>query len=124
MLLSSKLVEKCGTLQRAFQTFDVDGDQEINKQEFVSGCQRMGVQFSNHELMSMFDSMDMDRDGTISLREFLSLLSSGQSSLSNPGRQKLQNLASKLSGKFGSIQKAFQYFDIDHDRQINRNEFL
>ena len=58
--VGSKLVEKCGSLQKAFQFFDNDRDQEINKQEFLKGMEALQIMTPRHELMELFEHMDFD----------------------------------------------------------------
>lgn len=78
--------------------------------------------------MEIFDSMDVDHDGTISETEFISMLGGGRErspmAINSNLSKNLGYVASRLTHKYGSLPKAFTYFDLNRDNEINKNEFL
>merc|ERR1719245_516186 len=51
------------TLRNAFDLIDKNGDGELQKDEFLEGCQRMGIQLTNDELEAVFKCIDRDNSG-------------------------------------------------------------
>ena len=69
-LIAIKIEEKFITLGKGFLFFDLDGDHAINRQEFHKGIEAMRVKLAKNDVDQVFDHMDVDRDGTLSYKEF------------------------------------------------------
>ena len=68
------LLERAGgngdALARAFHEMDFDGSNQISSTELREGLSRIGVQVSAHDARQLFDRLDEDANGSVSVREF------------------------------------------------------
>eukprot|EP00359_Climacostomum_virens_P006996 CAMPEP_0204901686 /NCGR_PEP_ID=MMETSP1397-20131031/3221_1 /ASSEMBLY_ACC=CAM_ASM_000891 /TAXON_ID=49980 /ORGANISM="Climacostomum Climacostomum virens, Strain Stock W-24" /LENGTH=2959 /DNA_ID=CAMNT_0052070073 /DNA_START=53 /DNA_END=8932 /DNA_ORIENTATION=+ len=62
------------TIREAFSTFDIDKNYAISPFEFTQGLKACGIQMPNEDQLKLFDELDVNRDGRISLAEFERLL--------------------------------------------------
>jgi len=60
---------------RLFSIFDKDGDDLLNKEEFVSGISRLFTTEFNKNVRIVFDLFDFDNDGFITAEDMRVLLS-------------------------------------------------
>lgn len=58
-------------LGRMFRQMDDDGNKQLNFEEFFSGLKEIGLEISEEDAKSMFDSFDTDHNGNINMDEFL-----------------------------------------------------
>ncbi|ELT87550.1 hypothetical protein CAPTEDRAFT_185328 [Capitella teleta] len=62
-------------MRSVFQSFDKDGNGEIDKQELKKAFEEMGKRFSDAELQRMMELMDTDQSGTKpALTQYISVL--------------------------------------------------
>merc|ERR1712156_826726 len=84
--------------KHAFDSYDVDGDDEITYEELVGG---MGGDYSANEISAIFAMGDTDQDGKISFLKF-----------------------SKCFRNVQGVRETFKKFDADGDAQISRQEVI
>ena len=70
VLIAIKIEEKFHNLNKAFLSFDLDGDQGIQRNEFHKGIENLRVKLPKHEVDKVFDHMDQDGDGKLNYLEF------------------------------------------------------
>ena len=70
VLIAIKIEEKFHNLNKAFLSFDLDGDQGIGRHEFHKGIENLRVKLPKSEIDKVFDHMDQDLDGKLSYLEF------------------------------------------------------
>ena len=58
-------------MRSVFQSFDKDGNGEIDHSELKTAFQEMGKYFSDAEIQRMIELMDTDKSGTVSYEEFI-----------------------------------------------------
>jgi calcium-dependent protein kinase len=75
----------------------------LNK-ELKKGLQKLAKQ-TDEEVDSIMDSLDTDKNGAINFNEFISA-----------------TLNNTISKDYERIVKAFEFFDLDNDGQIDENE--
>jgi len=59
-------------LRETFKTFDVDGNGWLDKNEFFMVMQNMGQQLSLQDIDDLWAEADLDSDGKVSWKEFVS----------------------------------------------------
>jgi Ca2+-binding EF-hand superfamily protein len=69
-LIAIKIEEKFNGLAKAFLFFDMDGDQHINKNEFLKGLEGLRVKLSKFDGDAVFEFMDQDNDQCLNYKEF------------------------------------------------------
>jgi calcium-dependent protein kinase len=87
-----------------FNSFDSNNDGYITKKELKKGLLKLGKR-SDEEIDAIMDSMDTDKNGAINFNEFISA-----------------TLNSNISKDYERIVKAFEFFDLDNDGQIDEKE--
>mmetsp|Transcript_110 Transcript_110/g.136 ORF Transcript_110/g.136 Transcript_110/m.136 type:complete len:150 (+) Transcript_110:763-1212(+) len=87
-----------------FNSFDSNNDGYITKKELKKGLQKLEKR-SDEEVDAIMDSMDTDKNGAINFNEFISA-----------------TLNTNISKDYQRIAKAFEFFDLDNDGQIDENE--
>mmetsp|Transcript_20919 Transcript_20919/g.15363 ORF Transcript_20919/g.15363 Transcript_20919/m.15363 type:complete len:100 (-) Transcript_20919:3-302(-) len=68
-----KLQEKFSSMSACFRFFDLNCDNKVNKQEFFTGIESLGVRLSYSSAMKVFEGLDKDLDGQLSYQEFCQL---------------------------------------------------
>ncbi|KAJ8445135.1 hypothetical protein Cgig2_029507 [Carnegiea gigantea] len=81
-------------LMQAFQAFDSDNDGRINEAELAGIMGSLGYKTTDQEVRAMMSQADANRDGQLSLAEFLEL---------NTKDMELGSLATLLKSAFESI---------------------
>jgi Ca2+-binding EF-hand superfamily protein len=62
------------TVAEAFHSFDINQDKSISPYEFGQGLKAYNVQMTNEEHLRLFDELDVNRNGVVTLDEFEALL--------------------------------------------------
>ncbi|XP_028312680.1 calmodulin-like protein 1 [Gouania willdenowi] len=96
-------------LRALFHAYDVDHSGSIEKQEFSIICKELRV--SPQEAEKIFNRLDVDRDGTVTLEEFIKGFR-GQNSEEIEDQDQDQ------------LRALFHAYDMDHSGTIERNEFF
>lgn len=88
-----------------FQSFDTNNDGYITKKELRKGMMKLSDSYTDEDIDRIMDSMDTDKNGAINFNEFISA-----------------TLNNKISTDYSRILKAFEFFDLDNDGQIDKSE--
>jgi len=70
MKIEEVLKQENKTIKNLFQAVDVDGSFEIDQVELFKAFKMMGIDVNKIQTQQIFDSMDFDGDGNLSLPEF------------------------------------------------------
>eukprot|EP00760_Papus_ankaliazontas_P023294 PhM_4_TR2024/c0_g1_i1/m.70628 len=89
-------------LSRAFRIMDDDGDQKLDKSEFLTGMRDYGIELTPAEADRVFAIFDKNRDGTITATEFICAIRGGLSPL-----------------RLAAVQRVFAKFDRNSDGMIS-----
>ncbi len=65
------LVADQNEIIQVFKTFDVDGNNFIDRSEFQQLCSALGVRFAGDQFEEAFNSVDIDGNGVIDFNEFM-----------------------------------------------------
>ena len=65
--------EQIESFRKAFSLFDKNGDGQIQTKELRSALRNLGQNPTDFELQSIFNEMDIDRNGTIDFTEFVKM---------------------------------------------------
>ena len=66
--------DRARELRLVFESFDVDGDGNLSKEEVKANLTGMGLNVDMDEIEAMIDECDKDGDGQINLQEFRTLI--------------------------------------------------
>ncbi|CAJ1068951.1 ras and EF-hand domain-containing protein homolog isoform X1 [Xyrichtys novacula] len=132
-------------LTTLFHAYDVDNSGEIEKNEFITICQELCV--PAQEADGIFNRLDVDKDGTVTLEEFIRGFSEQHqgdgkddsenedknSSKSDDGFPNNDNVISSTTHptikrmsaeEQDRLRSLFRTYDVDNSGSIERNEFL
>ena len=70
----SLLKSNRGKLRDVFLQLDKDGGGSIDKDEFCRGLMSLGIELQDKEVDGVFNQIDVNGDGDVSLREFMSVV--------------------------------------------------
>ncbi|KRX04879.1 MIR motif [Pseudocohnilembus persalinus] len=91
-------------LVKAFQNMDRDKNGNLDADDFKWGLRNYGFQFNQHEQSLLLDAFDINKDGSISLGEFLQTLKGESSNQRLPLIQKVyDHIAQKCGGEIRYI---------------------
>ncbi|XP_056889674.1 ras and EF-hand domain-containing protein homolog [Takifugu flavidus] len=131
-------------LRSLFHAYDVDNSGCIEKNEFFTICQELQV--SPQEVDGIFDRLDVDRDGTVTLEEFIGGFqerglgskdgmemddddAGSEGGLSDcegllVSRRTQPSITGMSAEERERLRSLFNTYDVDHSGQIEKNEFL
>lgn len=114
--LQDKVLEEFGSAAEALKAADADGDGKVSKDELKRMMEdRLGMTPEQAEKMAdeMMKKYDPDGDGKIEGKDFKDAF-----------KAKADDMAAKISDKFGSAEAAMKEWDTDGDGTISEEEFL
>jgi calmodulin len=136
--------EKIAEFKAAFELFDRDRDNKITTKELGTVMRNLGQNPTDNELQEMINEVDLDGNGTIDFKEFLGLMvrkmkdtdteeelleafkvfdRDGNGFITALELKKvMSNLGETLSNE--EIDEMIREADVDHDGQINYDEFV
>ncbi|KAF9116150.1 hypothetical protein BGX27_004490 [Mortierella sp. AM989] len=106
--------EEIADYQEAFNTFDTDGSGSISRSELRSLLTTIGQKRNAKGLQDLLEEADVDKSGTISFPEFLTLIDrlvKNKSSTTNFSKDEL-----------ASLKESFDHVDRDSNGSINTTE--
>ncbi|XP_071339223.1 ras and EF-hand domain-containing protein homolog [Trachinotus anak] len=131
----SMSTEERNRLRALFQAYDTDNSGRIERNEFLTICAELQVPAAEGD--RIFDRLDVDKDGTVTLHEFISGFhdrygDDKQSSTVEDFSKKEQVISSQphhsIRGMSAEeqdrLRTLFKAYDVDNSGRIERNEFL
>uniref|UniRef100_A0A8P4KCM1 RAS and EF-hand domain containing n=1 Tax=Dicentrarchus labrax TaxID=13489 RepID=A0A8P4KCM1_DICLA len=129
-------------LSSLFHAYDVDNSGCIEKSEFSTICQELHV--PSQEVDGIFNRLDVNRDGTVTLEEFISGFKEQQQEEEDTESEVTKNSEREVSNKEEHVissqpdpsikgmsaeeqdrlRSLFHAYDVDNSGRIERNEFL
>jgi len=100
--------EKIAEYTDAFKLFDADGNGHIDAAELQDVLKKIGIEATIEQAKEMIAEVDTDKNGTIELNEFITMME----------KHDAENETDDIEG----LQMAFRAFDIDGNGKIDRDE--
>eukprot|EP00656_Telonema_subtile_P005597 TRINITY_DN12548_c0_g1_i1.p1 TRINITY_DN12548_c0_g1~~TRINITY_DN12548_c0_g1_i1.p1 ORF type:complete len:1418 (+),score=407.99 TRINITY_DN12548_c0_g1_i1:325-4578(+) len=110
-LLQKRLVEQVREFDAAFSVFDRDKQGEISLEDFSKGVVRLGLPWSQEQMVECFREVDEDGGGVMEFTEFSQLMSAPRTELSSALQQKVKE-----------FREAFQMFDLEEDGELSAED--
>jgi aminotransferase len=114
-----------GGLRGLFRVLDLNGDGEINSEEFQQAMDLLELTLSEADAQALFRAIDTDGDGRLSVDELLDALAAPEG-----GPPLIERLQAKLSPRRvqlytlrGRCKSLFRRMDADGDGALNADEF-
>lgn len=130
MQVSDLTKEELAQVREAFNIFDKNGDGTISSEELGSVMRSLGLNPSEGEIMDMIDSADIDKDGSVDLNEFISLMPKflGDSSFGthkNAANNSISstsnsNTTSSTSGSTTKNSRSVKHSDEDEESELRK----
>ncbi|KAG7223461.1 hypothetical protein INR49_015565 [Caranx melampygus] len=128
--------EERNRLRALFQAYDTDNSGRIEREEFLTICTELQVPPS--EGNRIFDRLDVDNDGTVTLHEFISGFhdrygddrrSSNVDNFANKEEQVISSrphpsIKGMSAEEQDRLRTLFKSYDVDNSGRIERNEFV
>ncbi|RHY90908.1 hypothetical protein DYB31_000543 [Aphanomyces astaci] len=116
------------SVRDAFSQFDHDGSGEVSAVEFQAALQSLKCPLSPADLAVVLAKCDVNRDGSVSYKEFLAFVFGNQQDatkvLAKPIQVQLATLFQDASAKGVDLSQCFAHFDKDGSREISTSEFM
>ncbi|KAL5263145.1 hypothetical protein ACHWQZ_G008530 [Mnemiopsis leidyi] len=101
-------IDQISEYEHAFRKYDQNGDGVISVAELSFLLETIGLKPSEEEVVEMIATVDADRDGVLSMSEFVKLMSRHHNPAVTPQQQ---------------YEAIFKVFDADGNGYISRSEF-
>lgn len=101
-------IDQISEYEHAFRKYDANGDGVISVAELSFLLETIGLKPSQEEVVEMIATVDADRDGVLSMSEFVKLMSRHHNPAVTPQQQ---------------YEAIFKVFDADGNGYISRTEF-
>ena len=127
-----KLLEHASTIKAAFAAMDVNGNQIIEYDEFVSVLCKFDIGLSKEQIFDFMRTIDKNRDGHVDFEEFAhtfqAQFKSAKDSAKNQEeidwlKQQMQLISDVIAKKKPSLRSHFKSFDESGDGGLNYEEF-
>jgi len=99
-------------LEELFSVFDIDGGGDIDREEFIEGCERLGMKENDLGFGEIFEIIDTDGSNGIDFEEFTE-------AVEGP----FKDFFMKIKGK-APLRRLFDMFDTDNSGEITKSKFV
>jgi len=120
-----EMAKKNRSLTKAFKTYDKNNDNRIVFQEFVQMMKKdfQGNKYSNDELKTIFDAVDSNKSGSISVHEFRDAFRVIDTQGGNWQVSVIQKMCDYIRKGKTKLLSVFREMDNDASGQIDLQEF-
>jgi Ca2+-binding EF-hand superfamily protein len=121
--ISKKLLQSLKEIKTAFASFDVNGDGQIDFDEFVKALTDLGFGYDPEVLKSLFHIIDKDQSGSITIDEFVNSFSVVDEKSDLYTQNIIQKVCLAIYKGRHKLKHLFREMDLDGNNKIDIDEF-
>eukprot|EP01080_Neovahlkampfia_damariscottae_P007521 gene7521-11845_t len=121
--ISKKLLQNIKEISKAFDEFDENGDGNIDFDEFVKSLEGLGFKYETEDLKSLFQIIDKDQSGSITIDEFQNSFSVVDEKSDIYTQNIIQKVCLAIYKGRHKLKHLFREMDLDGNNKIDVDEF-
>lgn len=110
-------------LKQIFDEFDENKDSQLNQEEFIKAIKKFNLDFSDNDLIKIYNAVDVDSSGLLNYEEFTNAFQISLNDLIY-GYKVPENLILELYKNRKQLQSLFKYADRNNEHKLKNDIFF